>query len=122
MTRLKFAATTALLTLTMAATVASAAEFGALAYSRSTGSYGSSHNYSTRADAEDEALSNCSSYADDCRIVVYFRNACGALAVGSRRGFGYGWSARRGEARYTALANCRENDRGCRIVNWTCSK
>jgi len=122
MTSLKLTMATVALTAAVSTGIASAAEYGALAYSRHTGSYGSSHNYSTRADAEDEALSGCSSYADDCQVIVYFHNACAALAVGSHRGFGYGWSDRRDEAQDTALSNCEENDGGCRIVNWTCSK
>ncbi|WP_081615325.1 DUF4189 domain-containing protein [Rhizobium freirei] len=122
MTSLKLTAATTALAITLSTGIASAAQFGAIAYSRDTGSYGSSHNYSSRAGAEEEALSACSSYADDCRVVVYFRNACGALAVGSERGYGWGWSARRNQARDIAIANCEENDSGCHVVSWTCSK
>ncbi|MFJ6324634.1 MULTISPECIES: DUF4189 domain-containing protein [unclassified Rhizobium] len=122
MTSMRFTALISALAITFTTGAASAAQFGAIAYSKSSGSYGSSHNYSTRADAEDEALSGCSSYADDCRVVVYFRNACGALATGNNHGYGYGWSERRARAQYTALSNCAANDSGCHIVSWTCSK
>jgi len=122
MTSMKSTAATAALAFTLSTGVASAAQFGAIAYSKNTGSYGSSHNYSSRSGAEEEALSGCSSYADDCRVVVYFRNACGALAVGSNRGYGYGWSAGRSQAQDIALGNCEANDSGCHVTSWTCSK
>jgi serine/threonine-protein kinase len=102
-------------------TVASAAQFGAIAYSTATGSHGFSYGYATRGQAERAALGNCAAYAGDCQVLVYFYNACGALAVGRHLGYGYAWNVRRSAARAAALANCRVNDSGCQVVRWVCS-
>lgn len=74
----------------LGAGAAEAAEFGAIAYSTRTGSHGYSHNFPTRNQAERAALRNCRAYARDCSVVVYFYNACAALAVGNSYGYGYG--------------------------------
>ena len=108
--------------LAMGTTAASAAEFGAIAYSPGTGSYGYSHNYATRGQAERVAQSSCLNYAGDCRVIVYFYNACAALAVGRSFGYGYGYAPGPKQSRAIAMANCRNNDRGCRVVETVCSK
>ena len=113
---------TAAFVLAMGASAASATEFGAFSYSPGTGSYGYSHNYSSRGQAERVAQAGCRDYAGDCRVIVYFYNACAALAVGSSYGYGYAYSAGRNQARSVALANCRANDRGCQVVETVCSK
>ena len=102
--------------------VAMAAQFGAIAYSTGTGSHGFSYGYPTRGQAERVALGNCAAYAHDCQVLVYFYNACGALAVGRHLGYGYAWNASRAAARSAALANCRVNDSGCKVVRWVCSQ
>jgi len=107
---------------TLSGGAASAAEFGAIAYSTSTGSNGFSYDYPSRGAAEGVALDACSAYAGDCRVLVYFYNACGALAVGRHLGYGFAWNVSRGAAKAVALANCRANDSGCQVVRWVCSK
>lgn len=106
----------------LSATAAAATEFGAIAYSPATGAHGYSYNYSTRRQADRVAMANCRAYADDCRIIVDFWNACAALAVGSNYGYGFAYNVRRSAAQATALAICRRNDSGCKIVRWVCSK
>ena len=101
---------------------AMAAQFGAIAYSTGTGSHGFSYDYPSRRAAERAALGNCAAYAGDCQVVVYFYNACGALAVGRHLGYGFAWNVRRGAAEAAAMANCRANDTGCQLVRWVCSK
>ncbi len=101
---------------------AEAAEFGAIAYSPRTGSHGYSHNFATRKQAERAALRNCRVYARDCSVVVYFYNACAALAVGNSYGYGYGYAPGRGAAQSIAMSQCRRNDSGCQVVRWVCSK
>lgn len=120
--RLVGIATLATFWLGIATGAASAAEFGAIAYSPGTGSYGYSHNYPSRGQAERVAQANCLNYAGDCRIIVYFYNACAALAVGHSFGYGYGYALGPRQSRAIALANCRNNDRGCRVVESVCSK
>jgi serine/threonine-protein kinase len=66
--------------------------FGAIAYSSSTGVYTSATGLS-RKEAERGALSSCQrqSRASDCSVPLWFKNAWGALAVGSNGAYGAGW-------------------------------
>ena len=89
--------------------------FGAIAYSRSTGTYGYSYNHFSQADAEQDALSRCD--AADRAIIGWMRNAHGALAVGDdAEHYGWAWGATRDEAQQAALAHCRERTSNCRIA------
>ena len=97
------------------------ADYAAIAYSSSTGKYGYSYGYSSRARAENAALNNCS--GDDAVIVVWVENGYAALALGDERGaYGTGWSTRsRADAEATALANARERTSGAYIARWVFS-
>jgi len=101
-------------------TTAQAAEWGSIAFSPSTGATGYSHNYDTRNTAGEWAISYCD--ANDCRIVVNFQNACGAVAVGRNGGWGSDWGTTRANAEANAIVACRTHDSGCRTKRWVCSK
>ena len=94
--------------------------YGAIAYSPSTGAPGWSFDYGSRAAAENVALASCRKHAGDCVIPIWFRNACGALAVGSN-GYGSGWGTSRKLAESYALQTCRKNTGGCSIRRWACT-
>jgi hypothetical protein len=102
--------------------LAAANEWGAIAFSRSTGAHGYSHNYATRGAAERRAISGCQRHGRGCQIAVYFANACGALAVGRGNGYGVAWSAGRQDAINRAVRACNGYTSGCRIVRWVCSR
>jgi len=93
--------------------------FGALAFSTSNGSYGYAGDYGSRASAEEAALSQC----DDrtCTVVLWFKNACGALAAGDGHGYSTGWASSRGEAESTAMSNCNSNASHCAVLRWQCT-
>lgn len=96
--------------------------YGAIAYSKSTGNSGIGYNFATRSGAEARAMQRCG--ASDCRICVWVRNGCCALAVGD--GGRYGWSYRYGnfaysEARRRAMNECNARTTNCRIVAWACT-
>lgn len=93
--------------------------FGAIAFSQQSGSHGYAYDYDSRETAEREAMEQCGE--SSCAIVVWFKNACAALAVGTGNGYGYGWAADRAEAESTALSNCRSNSQGCSIDRWVCT-
>ena len=117
--RLKFVGALAIAALAASATQALADDhFGAIAYSTSSGSYGYSYDYSSRGEAEDRALAECSG---DCKVVLWFKNACGALAVGNDHGYGTAWAGERGEAEATAMGYCRQYSQGCQVVRWVCT-
>ena len=106
------------------ASVASASAqdyYGAIAYSQSTGSYGFSYDHPTRARAENGALSECLARANDCTVALWFRNACGALAIGAGGGWGTGWGSNRGLAESAAIQTCRRFTNSCSVVRWVCT-
>ena len=92
--------------------------FGAIAFSRATGAVGHSYNYGSSSAAEQTAVAACGS---DCSAVVWFQNACGALAVGARRGYGASWGHTQSEAESKAMSTCETYTAGCGIVRWACT-
>ena len=100
---------------------ASANGFGAIAFSPGSGSHGFSYGYPSRGAAEQVAMRNCHKYAGDCRIAIWFRNACGALAVGAGYGWGAGYAAGKQGAETIAMGYCRQHAGNCRIVRSYCS-
>jgi len=97
--------------------------YGAIAYSPSSRIHGYSYNYQNRYDAENKAMIQCKNYSRryDCRVLVVFRNGCGALAQGSI-GYGSGWGANKYSAEMNALYSCRRVSNNCRVVRWVCTK
>jgi Domain of unknown function (DUF4189) len=98
---------------------ASAADsFGAIAFSKEDGSFGSSRNFGTRAAAEDVAVQSC---GNECEVVVWFVNGCGALAVGDDDGYGVGSAPSQQQAEQIALSSCSENYANCSIQHSICT-
>lgn len=93
--------------------------YGAIAHNPSTGARGWSYNYANRSAAEQRALAEC---GRGCRVAIWFRNACGALATASRGGWGSGWAPSRAGAEQVAMRECRNaGNRDCRIAVWSCT-
>ncbi len=107
----------------MMTTLASAQDmFGAIYYSQMTGIHGYSYDYRTQHQAEQRALNEClAAGGTDCVRATWFRNACGALAVGSGNGWGAHWGNNRNGAEYNALQTCRNNASNCAIRRWVCT-
>src|SRR5439155_18582498 len=80
--------------------------YAAIAYSESTAKYGYSYGYSTRAAAEDRAVTECN--ADDAKVVIWCRNAYCALAVSDEGAYGYAWAATERQAKTIASQKCRD--------------
>lgn len=99
---------------------ASAAYYGAIAYSVTTKASAYSYDYRTRGAAEASALERCSKDAADCIVVTWFRNACGALAVGPSS-YGFAWGGGRRSAERAALNNCNASGANCEIKTWVCT-
>ncbi|WP_414574621.1 DUF4189 domain-containing protein [Anabaena sp. CCY 9402-a] len=99
--------------------------FAAISYSPSTGVYTSATGLS-RQEAERGAFYSCKqqSRANDCSVPIWFKNAWGALAVGSNGAYGTGWgydtqSPRRGRtiAGQYAVQTCKKyGGVNCRVV------
>ena len=124
---LKLAAVTAIglpfLTFCSLAQAQAQTYYGAITYSDASGTHGFSYDYSTRAGAETRAISECervSGYGD-CYVLVWFRNACGALAESYDGAYGSGWGSDRAIAEQYALQSCNQYGRGCTISRWVCT-
>ena len=87
--------------------------FGAIAYSPKTQSYGYGVDLPSNDTAQTVALSNCTRSAGDCVVVVYFRNGCGALAIG-KDGYGGGWGIVRRSPKATLSRRARSKHRAVR--------
>jgi uncharacterized protein DUF4189 len=98
---------------------------GAIAYSSRKEVYGYSHDYDSARGAGDAAVRNCRGQergADDCRVLVTFHDACGALALGDRGAHGSAWALSGREASAKALAECRPHGgASCKIQREVCS-
>lgn len=94
--------------------------YGAIAYSTSTGAHGYSYDYGSQYDAEQRALNECYQYGGGCQVATWFRNACGALAVGPN-GWGADWHTSRSGAESKAIARCSQYSYGCSIIRWVCT-
>jgi serine/threonine-protein kinase len=99
--------------------------FGAIAFSETTGDRGYAWDYSTRFQAENNAIAQCRrvSGARDCRILLWFRNACGSLASGANGAVGTGWGNPPQRAEVAALNSCRSfGGINCRVERTICSR
>ena len=94
--------------------------FGAIAFSPRTGAHGWSTGNTSRGEAEIDAQANCLKHASDCQLATWFRDACGALAVG-RAGWGAHWGNNREQAEAAAIDACRQHARNCKVVQWQCT-
>jgi hypothetical protein len=100
----------------------SAFAFGALAIqSNHGGNIGWSHNYNTKEDAEDRAMSECGPH---CTVVLDYWNGCAAYATDQSGGstvYGWGTGDTRGNAEDSAQQQCEEHGGDqCTIQVWSC--
>jgi hypothetical protein len=105
----------------LAPCAASAQEhYGAIAYSSTTKAHGWARDYPGRSAAEKAAVANCAQHAADCSPVLWFRNACGALATGPK-GAGWAWAHAQEAADRDALNACAKHSRACTVKQRFCT-
>jgi uncharacterized caspase-like protein len=95
--------------------------FDAIAYSPTSRAHGYSMDFSTQAEAEARALAECNSKGTGCQPGLWFRNGCGALAVGPDGSWGGDWGVDQQAAEQKALEQCRKYSSGCTVVRWVCT-
>ena len=99
--------------------------YGAIAFSQETdGSYatGMAWNHDSRSAAAAGAIAKCWTEGGSyCSEAGWFRNACGALAIGGSNGFGSGWGDSKGMAERKALSGRASLNDRCRIVASQCA-
>ncbi len=93
-------------------------DFGAIAYSPSTGAAGWSYNYATRDAAENRALRECesSSGKGDCFVAVWVRDAWASLARAANLAYGWAWNTDKCTAQINALQECSQRGLDCSLV------
>jgi hypothetical protein len=105
------------------ATVASAAEYGAIAYDGGTGRWGDSWHYASVAAANGRALSECAT--GRCKIVIEIGpGQCGALATAPNpTGWGAATRGSRAASELGAMQACQNANSGqCKVVMSDCNK
>jgi len=95
--------------------------FGAIAYSPRSGAHGWSNDHPSRPNAEKEALANCRKFAKDCKVLVWFKNACGALSLGPK-GAGWAWAHKQEDADLAAMRACSKHSKACTVTQRLCTK
>jgi putative alpha-1,2-mannosidase len=101
------------------APTAGALGWGAIAISPDTGKAGYSQGFNSATEAEQAAVGLCK--ARDCRAVVNFTKACGAVAQAPNASWAWGWDYSSPGAQKKALISCSQYGPGCRVVGWICS-
>lgn len=106
---------------------------GAIAVSTTTMQFGTSSMLDSRNKARKEAMAACREEVDgvkpdDCKIGVWFYDACGALALDRAartvdNAWGAAWAGTQQVAEEKAMENCRRHSRSgkCSIADSYCS-
>jgi hypothetical protein len=94
--------------------------YGAIADSPSTRAHGWAKDHPSRETAERASISGCRKHADDCSAVLWFKNACGALATGPK-GAGWAWDQTQTLADQGALSACAKHSSACTVKRRICT-
>ena len=121
-----FAASAMMLVATMACMQAQAQNrYGSIAFSQQAdGGYewGITWNSDSREAARNRAIAGCRREGGRiCSEIFWFRNTCGALAIGSGNGWGAGSGETTVKAQRGALEKCRTRNRDCQIAVSRCA-
>ena len=95
--------------------------FGAIAWSPQSKVYGWANDFSSRAAAEKAAVNHCAKRAKDCQAVLWFKSACGALAVGPKGDAGWAWAENQPQADRSALQACSKHSKACTVKQRLCT-
>ena len=98
--------------------------FGAISYSTTTRLHGAAQDFLSERDAVIRSLNACEAQAKsgDCRVLVTFRDGCGALAESPDGAFGSGWGVDAAKARFYARGVCTDGGGwACRVTQVICS-
>lgn len=95
--------------------------FGSIAYDAKTRKHADAFDFTTQQAAEQAALAECRKLSNDCSVAIWFRNACGALAIG-HGGWGAHWGTDQEQAEGRALQKCYEFTTECKVERRVCTK
>jgi hypothetical protein len=109
-------------TQTCTTSAAPADSYGAIAYSRTSGAWGYSYKWASRAKAESVAMQNCAQHAKDCEVTVWFDHKCGAVSADQGPTAFWGTGNSVSQARTAAQNECMKGGRkGCEVQVSECS-
>ncbi|PLW78443.1 DUF4189 domain-containing protein [Cohaesibacter celericrescens] len=94
--------------------------YGAIAVA-SNGAHGYSFDYNTKRQAQNRALSECRQQGRNCKVALWFRNACGVLAMNRQNSWATAWGDTRRYAEQLALRSCNNKYGGCFVKRWVCT-
>lgn len=96
--------------------------YGAIAYDRSTDTWGASYDHPSQQAANDRALHECGKYASHCAVVVKFWGSlCAAYATGPGTTAGWGSDSTRAAAERRAVSACSSRGGPCQVKVWSCN-
>ena len=90
--------------------------FGAIAYHRTSQTWGVSYDQARAREASVEALKQCGHR--ECEVIHKFKNGCAALADGPKAAVATS-GATRDEAETKAMKRCGA---GCKPIAWACTR
>ena len=100
--------------------------YGSIVFSQESGgryAWGMAWSYNSLSAARNRAVGECRRRGGrNCREIVWFRDACGALAIGDNNGYGSGWGTSPSIAQRYAMSTCRSANRNCRIADTRCAR
>ena len=100
--------------------------YGSIVFSQESGggyAAGMAWSFDSRSAARDRAIGECRGRGGrNCSEIVWFRDACGALAIGDNNGYGSGWGTSTSIAENYAMSSCRSANRNCRIAFSRCAR
>lgn len=98
---------------------------GAIAYSPLKAVHGYAYDFGSAREAAYAAVANCRKEhqsAGDCKVLVTFHDACGALALGRDGAYGSAWARSGRDAAAKALGECRPHGgESCQVKRQVCS-
>ena len=97
--------------------------YGAIAYGRKSGAWGYSDHWNSEQKAESVAMANCAQNGNDCEVMVWFRNECGAVASDQADEAFWAIGDGEGVANENVLNACAKGGgKGCKIEVSQCSR
>ena len=97
--------------------------YGAIAYGKTSGAWGSSYSWPSQDKAESVAMQNCQKYANDCEIMVWFHDECGAVAADDDGNAYWGLGDGTGGAGENAMQKCGNGGgKNCQVQAAECSR
>ena len=96
--------------------------YGAIAYSAKDKGAGWSYGWNSESKAEQVALDNCSKHGSQCKVIVWYRDSCGAVVTDGDI-VTWGQASAKRTASQSALDKCiKAGGKKCAVETAQCSQ